>query len=70
METVVLANIARELELGVACIIVEDTESASAMQSAFRDAFEAKGGQWRTPVVINPDDESDYEGAVSGCFDS
>lgn len=64
METVVLANLARESEFEVACIIDDGSPNARAMSGAFWEAFEHKEGLVRTPVTVENDD---YAGAIAAC---
>ncbi len=65
IETVVLANLARDRELAVACVLYEDAEGPKQMAEAFRAAFEHKGGSVRKPVALA--DGADYSGIVAGC---
>jgi ABC-type branched-subunit amino acid transport system substrate-binding protein len=64
METVVLANLALESELQVACVVDDGSPNSRAMSDAFREAFEHKEGLVRTPVTV---DEGDYAGAIAAC---
>lgn len=69
VETVVLANLAREAKLSVACVIQEDAAGSEAMTAAFRQAFEFKGGQLRAPIIVTAGKEPDYASVLGGCFD-
>jgi hypothetical protein len=47
LQAAVLANIAREREIGVVCVVHSDDPAGQAMSAAFRTAFEHKDGAVR-----------------------
>jgi ABC-type branched-subunit amino acid transport system substrate-binding protein len=69
VETVVLANLAREAKLSVACVIQEDAAASETLTAAFRQAFELKGGQLRAPIIVTPAKVPDYASVLGGCLD-
>jgi ABC-type branched-subunit amino acid transport system substrate-binding protein len=65
IETVVLANLARERDQSVACVLYEDGDGQEEMAEAFRVAFERKDGRVRKPVAAA--EGADYAALLADC---
>jgi ABC-type branched-subunit amino acid transport system substrate-binding protein len=65
IETVVLANLARERDQSVACVLYEDGDGHEGMAEAFRVAFERKDGRVRKPVAAA--EGADYAALLADC---
>ena len=59
LQAPVLANLAGEREIGVICVVHSDDPAAQAMATAFKTAFEHKGGAVRQVFALAGGDETD-----------
>jgi ABC-type branched-subunit amino acid transport system substrate-binding protein len=59
LQAPVLANLAVEREIGVICVVHSDDPAGQAMATAFKTAFEHKGGAVRQVFALASGDEGD-----------